>query len=159
MYAHSFSDVWLCYLMDCSPPGSSVHGILQARILKWFAISSSRGSSQSRDRTCISCLAGRFFTTEPSGKPKPPFTWRHFQFWKWLIKRRTVIPGRTSGMRIFFNGKTNPGFTTYYLCELGNSLNFSEPHFIYLEKRGNNSARVNVTSYHWVNLNVSSFAL
>ena len=41
---------------DCSPPGSSVHGILQARILEWVAISFSRGSSRPRDRTCISCI-------------------------------------------------------------------------------------------------------
>ena len=49
-------------LMDCSPPGSSVHGILQARILEWVAISFSRGSSQPRDRTQFSCTAVRFFT-------------------------------------------------------------------------------------------------
>ena len=48
--------------MDCSPPGSSVHGILQARILEWVAISFSRGSSQPRDQTQISCTAGRFLT-------------------------------------------------------------------------------------------------
>ena len=48
--------------MDCSPPGSSVHGILQARTLKWIAIPFSRGISQSRDRTLVSCIAGRFFT-------------------------------------------------------------------------------------------------
>ena len=48
--------------MDCSPPGSSVHGILQARILEWVAISFSRGSSQPRDQTRVSCTAGRFFT-------------------------------------------------------------------------------------------------
>ena len=47
--------------MDCSLPGFSVHGILQARILEWVAISSSRGSSQQRDRTCISCVS-EFFT-------------------------------------------------------------------------------------------------
>ena len=41
--------------MDCSPPGSSVHGIFQARILEWVAISSPRGSSQTTDWTCISC--------------------------------------------------------------------------------------------------------
>ena len=41
---------------ECSPPGSSVHGILQARILEQVAISSSRGSSQPRDWTCISCI-------------------------------------------------------------------------------------------------------
>ena len=62
----------LCDPMDCILPGSSAHGILQARILEWVAISSSRGSSQPRDRTCVSCAscpAGGFFTTEPSGKP------------------------------------------------------------------------------------------
>ena len=47
--------------MDCSPPGSSVHGILQARILEWVAISFFRGSSQPRDRTWVSCTAGRCF--------------------------------------------------------------------------------------------------
>ena len=47
----------LCDAMDCSPPGSSVHGILQARILEWVAMSSSRGSSQSRDRTCVSYVS------------------------------------------------------------------------------------------------------
>ena len=44
------------------PPGSSVHGILQARILEWVAMPSSRGSFQPRDRTWVSCIAGRFFT-------------------------------------------------------------------------------------------------
>ena len=52
----------LCDLMDYSLPGSSVHGILQARILEWVAISFSRGSSQPRDQTWVSCIAGRFFT-------------------------------------------------------------------------------------------------
>ena len=47
--------------VDCSPPGSSVHGILQARILEWVAISFSRGSSQSRDRTQVSHIGGRCF--------------------------------------------------------------------------------------------------
>ena len=59
----------LCDPLDCSPPGSSVHGVLQARILGWFTIPFSRGSSQPRDLTHISCTAGRFFTTEPPGKP------------------------------------------------------------------------------------------
>ena len=52
----------LCHPVDCSPPGSSVHGILQARILEWVAISFSRGSSWPRDRTQVSCIAGRHFT-------------------------------------------------------------------------------------------------
>ena len=55
--------------MDCNPLGSSVHGISQARILEWVAIFFSRGYSPPRDQTHISCLASRFFSTEPSGKP------------------------------------------------------------------------------------------
>ena len=57
----------LCDPLDYSPPGSSSHGISQARILEWVAIPFSRGSSQPRDRICISFLAGGFFTTEPPG--------------------------------------------------------------------------------------------
>ena len=52
----------LCDPMDCSLPGSSVHGVLQARILAWVAIPFYRRFSQSRDRTQVFCLAGRFFT-------------------------------------------------------------------------------------------------
>ena len=53
--------------MDCSPPGFSVHGFLQARILEWVAKPSSRGSSQPRDQTQVSRITDRF---EPPGKPK-----------------------------------------------------------------------------------------
>ena len=48
--------------MDCGPPGSSVHGVLQVRILECIAIPFSGGSSWPRDRTQGSCIAGRFFT-------------------------------------------------------------------------------------------------
>ena len=58
-----------CDSMDYSPPGSSIHRILQERILEWVAISFSRGSSLHRDKICITYIAGRFFTTEPPGKP------------------------------------------------------------------------------------------
>ena len=51
----------LCNPMDCNLPGSSVHGILQARILEWVAISSTRGSSQPWNQTQVSCIPGRFF--------------------------------------------------------------------------------------------------
>ena len=68
-------DVCLCVLaaqscptvwdpMDCSLPGSSVHGILQARILEWVAVSFSRAPSQPRDQTQISCIACGFFTVK-----------------------------------------------------------------------------------------------
>ena len=52
----------LCDPMDCITPGSSVHGILQERILEWVAIPFSRGSSLPRGYTWVSCMAGRFFT-------------------------------------------------------------------------------------------------
>ena len=52
----------VCDPMDCSPLVSSVRGILQARILEWVAVSCSMVSSQPRDQTWVSCIAGRFFT-------------------------------------------------------------------------------------------------
>ena len=58
-----------CGPMDCSPPGSSVHGILQARILQWVAIPSSRGSSRSKDQIHVSCRRNRnrrYFTSSLS---------------------------------------------------------------------------------------------
>ena len=55
----------LCYPMDYSLPGSSVHGILQARIQERVAMPSSRGSSQPRNQTQVFCSASRFFTAEP----------------------------------------------------------------------------------------------
>ena len=51
----------LCDSIDCNPPGSSVHEILQSRMLEWVAISFSRGSFWPRNRTRLSCIAGRFF--------------------------------------------------------------------------------------------------
>ena len=78
------SCVRLCNSMDCSPPGSSIHGILQARILERVALPSSRGSSQPSDRTVSlmsPALAGGFFPTEPPRKPleevwfgQPPYS-------------------------------------------------------------------------------------
>ena len=58
------------YPVDCSPPGSSVLRIFQARILKWVAIFFSRGSSWPRDRTRVCYIAGGFFTYWAPGKPK-----------------------------------------------------------------------------------------
>ena len=82
----------LCDPMDCSLPGASVHGILCARILEWVAVCFSRRSSQLRDQSSISCIAGRFFTTEPPGKPLnilPSHNWSNkvtkLVFLGWLI--------------------------------------------------------------------------
>ena len=70
----------LCDPMDCSPPGFSVHGILQARILEWVAMSSSRGSSWSRDQTQASCIAGGFFTVWATGEVLFLYRLAHFFF-------------------------------------------------------------------------------
>ena len=62
----------LCNPMDCSLPGFSVHGIFQAGILEWVAVSFSRGSSWPRDWTyisCVSCIGRLILTTAPHGKP------------------------------------------------------------------------------------------
>ena len=73
----SISEKWsevaqLCMIlfdpMDCSLPGSSIHGIFQARVLEWVAISFSRGSSQARDWTQVSHIEGRRFTLWPTRK-------------------------------------------------------------------------------------------
>ena len=67
----------LCDPMECSLSGSSIHGIFQARVLEWIAISFSSGSSQPRNQTQVSRIAGRHFTTREAGGPdirgpKPP---------------------------------------------------------------------------------------
>ena len=72
--------------MDCSPPGSSVHGIFQARILEWVAISFSRKSSPPRDRTWVSCIVDRCFTVWATRKDSPvqfnhsTYSWEQIKF-------------------------------------------------------------------------------
>ena len=87
---HVLSYVWLCNHTDCSPPGSSIHGILPARILEWIVISSSRGYSWPRDQThvsWVSCIVGRFFTEQP-GRPLKK---------RLKIMRREVVGGVRMG--------------------------------------------------------------
>ena len=69
-------------LMDYSLPGSFVHGISQAGILEWVAISFTGESSRPRNWTHVSCLASRFFTTEPPGKPYDYLREGQKQRWK-----------------------------------------------------------------------------
>ena len=89
MRSWNFTEVCAC-LLNCfscfpffvilwtvAPPGFSVHGILQIRILGWVAMPSSRGSSGLRDPTWVSCTADKFFTAEPLGKS----LLRYSDFW------------------------------------------------------------------------------
>ena len=84
--------------MDCSPPGSSVLGILQARILEQVGISYSRGSSQPRDQTCFvsPALAGGFFTTSTTWEGRSSNRVCLFDF---PLKRRRVSFNQREGGR------------------------------------------------------------
>ena len=76
----------LCNPMDCSLPASSVNVILQARILEWVAMLSSRGSSLPRDWIWVSwvfCIAGGFFTTQPPGKQETDLLFFNSSVWCW----------------------------------------------------------------------------
>ena len=121
--------------MDCSLPGSSVHGIFQARILEWVAISFSRGPSWPRDRTrvsCISCIGRRFFTTAPPGKPQyihrsmhenahhpAVSTWVKLETFSASISveqgRWTICGTPTLGNRVCKKAMLSSPFLTYYL--------------------------------------------
>ena len=77
--------------MDCSPPSSSVHGILQATIPEWVAILFSRGSSQTRDQSQVSCIAGRFLTVRATREAWLPLNHSLIEFWQLLLDYRLGI--------------------------------------------------------------------
>ena len=82
------SRVELCNPVDCSPPGPSVHGILQARILEWVAVSSPEDIPNSEIKSMSPVLAGRFLTTEPPGEAHDSNLMRskiHEYFWASLV--------------------------------------------------------------------------
>ena len=93
----------LCDSMHYSPPGSSVYGILQARILEWVAISFSRGFLDPGIEPMSPALAGGFFTTVPPGKPKGSL-------------RREQIVQNIQGKRIPCRGKSIPRFSEGKSC-------------------------------------------
>ena len=101
----------LCDPMDCSPPGSSVHGVLQARILEWIIMPSSREGSQPRDRTHIfmsPALAARFFTIsttwEATHCPPSPFNlvWLNLHQFCLSVQKRWDCIGIKFSLRIAF---------------------------------------------------------
>ena len=113
LVAQSCPTLW--NTLDCSPPVSSVHGILQARILEWVASSFSRGSSQPRDRTQVSCIAAAAKSLQscptlcdpidgsPPGSPVPgilqarTLDWVAISFsnaWKWKVEGKSLSPVR-----------------------------------------------------------------
>ena len=95
----------LCDAMGCSPPGFPVHGIFQERVLEWGAISSSRGSSQPRDWTCLSCLASisnsKYLTQDTTflnkqfPQIKPADIWHNF-YWSISNSIQSLIISATA---------------------------------------------------------------
>ena len=75
-----------CGPMDCSLPGSSTHRIFQVKILEWVAISFCRGSSPPTDQTDISCIAGRFFTTQDAWEAQV-----RVPFYKMYITKNAIL--------------------------------------------------------------------
>ena len=97
----SLQQCQLCDPMDCSPPGSSVRGILQARKPGWVAEPSSGGSSWLRGGTrvsCSSCIAGGFFTIKPQQEPMYPHINKQFLDWYqpdvWVFSSVLTLPTR-----------------------------------------------------------------
>ena len=81
----------LCDIMDCSPPGFSVHGILQARILEWVAISFSRRSSWPRDQTHVSCIGRQILYHWATREALVHLKYTHFYRKKiWRIKKKEM---------------------------------------------------------------------
>ena len=93
--AQSLNSVWLCNPMDCSLPDSSAHGIFQARVLEWVAISSSRGSYWPKDETCVSGI-GRHILY-------------HWATWELINKTVTVFP-------FWFHGLWIPHYSALPSC-------------------------------------------
>ena len=114
----SWSCPALCNPRDCSPPGSSIHGILQARVLEWVAIAFSRGSSQPRDQTQVSRTAGGRPPGEALDKGKKNRTVS-----KWGCSEGGGIGGKTKVVQasgVGASGKREPSADGtahgFYLC-------------------------------------------
>ena len=87
----------LCDPIDCSSPGSSVHGILQAIILEWVAVPFSMAPSQPRDQTQVSSIAGRFFTSWATREAQ--YTRKNtakFKYWPWHVHECDFAGGHHS---------------------------------------------------------------
>ena len=118
--------------MDYSPPGSSVHGISQARMLEWVATSFSRGSSGPKDHTQVFCLVGRSFFTKLSWKheninhnpfffPKTYIVYWLHQRWSYLIQGMSAKVGWTMRKR------RSKGLVAQLCMALWDSMDYSLP--------------------------------
>ena len=145
----------LCDPMDCCLLGSSVHGIFQARILEWVAISSARGSFQVRDQTCVSCIGRWILYCLATREAMIPSN--HFQ----PVSRPSWRPRRGE------TAKSHPCFILFVLlthgsyaynkmvvlhCQALNSLLFSNSkgkRFWYVEVKGSKSENMWQLPWNW----------
>ena len=100
----------LCNPMDYSPPGSSVHGVSQARILQWFAIFFSRGSSWLRNRNCVSCGSSTGNWIWLLHYLGSSICWDYKLRFKWSETCHDLV----FGILTFFNLKTKPYYLNYF---------------------------------------------
>ena len=106
----------LCDPMDCSLPETSVHGIFQARVLEWVAISYSRVSSRPRDRTQVSCIVGRRFTVWATREAHEDLN-LHLNRVDWEVGERwrdkeVVMKIQEAGLSLPFPGSTKSSFVS-----------------------------------------------
>ena len=115
--AQLLSRVWPCDPVDCSPPGSSVHWIFQARTLEWAASSSTRWSSRPRDRTlvsCISCIGRRIFY--PDTKTVGHNSFLNFQFHVSQGWPAFSVNGQMANVLSFTGRTVSVGITQLFHC-------------------------------------------
>ena len=122
----SQSCLTLCKPMGCSLLGSSVHGILQARILGWVAIPFSRGSSRPRDQSLVSCIGSQVLHCL-SHQGSPGKTWPIFQFSSVAQSCPTLCHSMDCSMQGFPVHHQLPEFTQTYVHRVGHAFQPSHP--------------------------------
>ena len=133
MHAKSLqSCLILCNPLDCIPPGSSVHGILQARLLEWVVMPSSRGSSQPGDQTQVSHMAGGFFTNWATREAIPRYVWHGLVCIVFMVYHKTSLASDFSNLfcSYSFNGCHFIAVLTYLIFSMNILINIG----IYLQK-------------------------
>jgi len=135
-------------LMDCGPPGSSAHGILQARILEWVAIPFSRGPSWPRGWTWVSCIASRFFTVWAICNPKA----LNSVIYRFLLNKYSLVKmQRWSKCHWFFEKQNIKAITSlefkYSLCQI--RWKGQEQEKKYEKKMGKDGDKIKASKYLW----------
>ena len=129
-----------CNPIDCSPPGSPVHRILQAKILEWVAISFSRGSSWPRNWTQVSCIADRFWTNWAT---REAFSFISYSYWilfpLFTKNFYSLQLGHINFYRAFYNSISQ----SQMLWSLEENRMFKNAHWLLVDEKCHNLKRAN----------------